>query len=240
MKKYLIIFDMDETLVSSDCSTLWHKYLVEKDIANEPGFLEKDKALMQAYYEGNMSLNEYFSFSVEPLAQLSERELTLHIEDFIEEKVLANVYPQAQALIHRLNSLGHTTMVISASASFLVEPIARRLGLHEAMGVDLKRSLSGITGEVEGIASYQMGKVLRLKLWLEHKGPFDKITFFSDSHNDLPLLEYAACAVAVNPDSKLEHIARESGWNICEWSVASSLSVSQQHAKSLISMIENS
>lgn len=219
MTQTLYVFDMDDTLINGDCSMIWNEYLVNQDIVTDPGFLERDRALMALYSEGKMSMEAYLSATLQPLQSVSLEQLSLWVEACVTEQILPRVYPEAQALIETLKQQKSRMLVISASAHFLIEPVARALGIPEALGINLKEDAGRITSQIEGIASYREGKVKRLEQWLAQQG-IDRqqleIHFYTDSINDLPLCLYADHAHLINPCPLLIQAA-DHRWQHYHW-----------------------
>ena len=219
MTQTLYVFDMDDTLIEGDCSMIWNEYLVEQGIVTEPGFLQRDRELMALYSEGKMSMEAYLSATLQPLQSVSLEQLSLWVEACVTEQILPRVYPEAQALIETLKQQKSRMLVISASASFLIEPVARALGIPEALGINLKEDAGRITSQIEGIASYREGKVKRLEQWLAQQG-IDRqqleIHFYTDSINDLPLCLYADYAHLINPCPLLIQAA-DHRWQHYHW-----------------------
>ncbi len=219
MTQTLYVFDMDDTLIEGDCSMIWNEYLVERGIVTEPGFLERDRELMALYSQGKMSMEEYLTVTIQPLQSVSLEQLRHWVDACVSECILPRVYPKAQALIEQLKQQDCRMLVISASAHFLIEPVARALGIPEAIGIDLKEEAGRITAQIDGIPSYREGKVQRLKQWLAQqnidRGELE-IHFYTDSINDLPLCRYADQAHLINPCPLLTQAA-PSHWQHYRW-----------------------
>ena len=219
MTQKLYVFDMDDTLLDGDCSMIWNEYLVEQGVVTEPGFLEQDRALMQRYSQGSMSMEEYLAFSLQPLERYNSEQLKAWVIACVNERILPRIYPQARALIQDLQDIDAPMLVISASVRFLVEPIAQALGINHALGIDLVEAEGKITPKIKGIASYREGKVQRLEQWLAECG-LDReqleIHVYTDSINDMPLCRYADQVHLVNPCPLLAQAAH-SGWQHYSW-----------------------
>lgn len=219
MAKPLYVFDMDETLINADCAMIWNQFMVEKGIATEPDFLEQDKRLMALYAKGEMDMEDYLEFSMAPLLDLPIEQVNLLVEECVEQHILAKQFSQSKTLIDQLRRDGIEMVIISASVTFLVEAVGRRLGIHTALGIDLVEDTRCYTAEIKGVPSYREGKVTRLKQWLEAQPEqYSEIHFYTDSINDLPLCEYADYSYLVNPCPRLRAQATRPNWQILNWS----------------------
>ncbi len=219
MSKPLYVFDMDDTLVNGDCAMLWNAFLVEKSIATAPEFLETDKAMMALYARGEMDMEEYLAYTLEPITAIPVAEIHALVEEFVTLKVLPNVFPEAIKLIHSLKEQNIPLLVISATVTFIVKRVAQRIGISDAIGIDLAMNESSYSNQVTGVASYREGKILRLKEWLAQNDTiFDEIHFYTDSINDLPLCEYADYTYLINPcDQLLDKAKQNEDWKIYNW-----------------------
>ncbi|MBB1489183.1 HAD family hydrolase [Oceanospirillum sediminis] len=209
----LVIYDMDETLLDADCSTLWIEYLIEQGMADRDEILQKEKQLMQDYYQGNLKVEDYVTMQLKPTIGLSFEELEPHLERYVAEKIRPVIRQQARTNIARHKEQGDRCLIISASTEFLIQPIARELGIEDIIGIEIEIEQGRITGNISGIPSYQEGKVTRLEKWLSlNTENMNNSWFYSDSHNDRPLLEKVTNPVAVNADEKLSRLATANGW----------------------------
>lgn len=220
MSNPLYVFDMDETLFDADCAMLWNEFLVEKGIANEPGFLEEDQRLMALYAQGKMDMEDYLKFSMSPLSGVPKETVSLLVEQCIGEKILPRMFSQAKTLLSQLKRDRIETVIVSASVSFLVAAIARRIGIDVAMGIDLVEEGGGYGATMCGTPTYREGKVLRLQQWLaKHEVSYSSLHFYTDSINDRPLCEFADVTYLVNPCPLLEALGQRKGWQQLHWSV---------------------
>ncbi|MFD2178477.1 HAD family hydrolase [Veronia pacifica] len=220
MTRPLYVFDLDETLIHADSSVLWNQFIVEKGLVTSPDFLEEDKRLMDQYASGDQDLNEYLSFAIAPLLSIPVEKIAELVDECVESKILSTVYPQARTLIETLRAQGKEMLIISASSSFIVEGVGKRLGIPVALGVDLEKSNGCYTSKVRGVPSYKEGKVTRLKSWIAAQNKtFDSIHFFTDSINDLPSCLNADFVYLVNPCPKLREYAKDTQWEILNWSL---------------------
>jgi len=215
----LAIFDLDGTLIKADSASLWSQFMVESGIVETADFLQQEEALMQLYAAGELDMTDYMSFSLAPLKGKSEAQISAMVPGFIEHWIRPCIYPQAFSLLDTLKVRGYRLLVISATAEFLVRPIAQALGISEVLAIDLEFDSDGChTGRTSGILTFREGKVLRLQQWLQqHQLSLQDARFYSDSINDLPLLESIDYPVATNPDPQLRKIAAERGWQQLDW-----------------------
>ncbi|WP_221074488.1 HAD family hydrolase [Agarivorans aestuarii] len=217
----LHIFDLDETLIAGDSGVLWHQFLVQEGVVTQVGFLEQDAAMMQQYALGELALEQYISFSLTPIKHLSSEQVDRLVSHFVRQQVNRIVYPQGQVLISQLKQ-SHEVLIISATVSFIVNQVAQLLGVEHHLGVDLYADQGKYTEQIQGVASFREGKVTRLKQWLtDQSRQYSSISFYSDSINDQPLLEYADNAYTVNPCPKLKQLALERNWTQFSWQLQS-------------------
>lgn len=224
MVKPLHIFDMDETLVNGDCASLWSQFLVNKGVVTDPDYLDTDKALMDQYAKGELDMEEYIVYTLAPITQIPAKDIDVLVDEFVNTQVVPLVFPEAITLVKSLKTLHLPCMIISATVSFIVDKVAKAMGIEDALGIDLviKKNSNGhpcYQNEVTGIATYREGKILRLQQWLANNPEqFESIHFYSDSINDLPLCEYADFAYLVNPCKRLASEAiKHPNWKIFNW-----------------------
>ncbi|HDM8042595.1 TPA: HAD family hydrolase [Vibrio campbellii] len=218
MSKPLYVFDLDETLINADCAMIWNEFMVEKGIATAPNFIEEDKRLMGLYAEGKMNMEDYLTFSMKPLENMPIEQVNALVEECVENHILVKLFPQAKTLIEQLLRDEIDMVIISASVTFLVEAVGRRIGIPNALGIDLVVADNRYSAEIDGIPSYREGKVTRLKQWLETQPDnYSEIHFYTDSNNDLPLCEYANYAYLVNPCPRLKEHTDRPNWTVLSW-----------------------
>ncbi|MFF7709209.1 HAD-IB family hydrolase [Pseudomonas sp. NPDC007930] len=214
----LALFDLDETLIHGDCASLWSAYMARIGWVDGGDFLQRDQQLMALYSEGKLAMEDYMAFSLAPLAGRTVEEVAAQVELYIGAVIEPLFYAEARRTVQAHREQGERLLVISASAAFLVKPIAARLGIEAALAIDLEVEGGRYTGRTVGVLTYREGKVLRLANWLEAEGEtLAGASFYSDSRNDLPLLKAVPRPVAVNPDAVLREHARQAGWAIVEW-----------------------
>ncbi len=220
MSKPLYVFDLDDTLIDGDCAMIWNAFLAEKGIATERNFVEEDRRRMALYAQGKMDMAEYIAFAMQPLAQVPSTTVQDWVEECVSRWIVPKQFAQARELIAQLKQQGNTCLIISASVSFLVKTVAQRFGIEHALGIDLVSQNGCYIGNIEGVASYREGKVLRLQQWLaEQNETYHDVHFYTDSINDLPLCQHADFAYVVNPCPRLKAQAEQHGWPILSWAV---------------------
>lgn len=211
----LAIFDLDGTLISGDSDYNWGQFLVEKNIVSEEEYKDKNEYFYQEYLAGTLDIIEYLSFSLAPLTQFSLPELMQLHDEFMVVKIAPLLQNKAIDLVANHKKKGHVTMIITATNEFITAPIARLFGVDHLIAPIPEIINDRYTGEVVGIPSFQEGKVTRLNDWLkETNNNLDGSFFYSDSHNDLPLLELVDNPIVVDADEKLTLTAKEKGWEI--------------------------
>ncbi len=211
----LAIFDLDNTLLGGDSDFLWGRYLCENGIVDEQAYRRANEHYYQQYLEGSLDILEFLEFVFKPLASYDMQTLEGWREAYLEQKIKPILLPAAEALVEKHRSQGDTLLIITATNSFLTTPIAQMLGIENLIATDPEIVNGRFSGRVAGQPSFQHGKVERLRQWLQSRGEELKdSTFYSDSHNDLPLLELVDTPVAVDPDPKLQAVAQQRGWQI--------------------------
>ncbi|MBW3698477.1 HAD-IB family hydrolase [Vibrio sp. T187] len=219
MTKQLIIFDLDKTLISVDSISLWNAYLLKNQLINDSTFITRNDEFIQSYHKGELNLNDYIEFCMQPLAHISVDRISQMAQQFANTMIVDKVFPSAKNLIKDLNSdPSITLLIISASPSFLVKHIARMLNIEHYIGTDIMVNEGCYAPLISGTASFKEGKVTRLKGWLTSTNVhFAETHFYTDSYNDLPLLLDADKAYAVNPCPQLTAHATTANWPILTW-----------------------
>lgn len=214
----LAIFDLDETLIQGDCANLWSHHMARLGWVDADRFVRRDEELMALYGEGKLAMEDYMAFSLAPLVGRTVEEVAYVAEPFVEEVIEPLFYQDACRCLARHREAGDRLLVISASARFLVAAIAARLGIDDVLAIDLEERDGCYSGRTRGVLTYRDGKVTRLQAWLDEQGePLRGASFYSDSRNDLPLLQRVDHPHAVNPDPALRAHAQAAGWPILAW-----------------------
>ncbi|WP_137885231.1 HAD family phosphatase [Pseudomonas sp. 2FE] len=215
----LAIFDLDETLIHGDCASLWSQQMARLGWVDGDSFLRRDAELMAAYAKGKLAMEDYMAFSLSPLVGRTPEEVAFVVEPFVEEVIEPRIYGDACTYLAKHRAAGDRLLVISASGVHLVAPIAARLGVEDVLAIGLELQHGFYSGHTEGVLTYREGKVTRLQAWLEAEGEsLEGASFYSDSRNDLPLLQLVSRPNTVNPDPVLRRHAEQAGWPILIWS----------------------
>ena len=211
----LAIFDLDNTLIGGDSDHLWGQFVCENGLVDGEDFAARNERFYEDYKAGKLDIDAYLRFALAPLVNHPQEELAAWHRDFMSSKIAPIMLPKAAQLIADHRERGHELLIITATNDFITRPIARALGIPELLACEAEIVDGFYTGEPLGIPSYHAGKVTRLYDWLEDRETtLQGAWFYSDSHNDLPLLELVDNPVAVDPDDTLLARARELGWPV--------------------------
>ena len=211
----LAIFDLDNTLIAGDSDNLWGQFLCEQGLVDSAGFDLQNEQFYRDYRAGNLDIDAYLRFALAPLRGQSMEILASWHRQFMHDKIEPIMLPRATALIAGHREQGHHLLVITATNAFITRPIADALGIEDLLACEAEIVDGLYTGEPRGIPSYHAGKVTRLNNWLATRDiSMDGSYFYSDSHNDLPLLERVDKPIAVDPDDALRSRAKDAGWPI--------------------------
>ena len=211
----LAIFDLDNTLIGGDSDHLWGQFVCEQGLVNSEDFSRRNEAFYADYEAGTLDIIAYLRFSLGTLKGHPPEQLDRWHQAFMDSKIKPIMLPAAEALIADHRRRDHELLIITATNHFITEPIATALGVNELLACEAEIVDGLYTGEPSGIPSYHAGKVTRLQQWLRDRdGDLEGAWFYSDSHNDLPLLELVDNPVAVDPDDTLRARAAELGWPV--------------------------
>lgn len=211
----LALFDLDNTLLAGDSDYLWGCFLVEKGLVDKQLYEEANQRFYQDYALGKLDIHEFLNFALQPLASNDAEMLKFLHQEFMEKHIKPIMTRRGKDLIAKHRREGDHPVIITATNSFVTGPIAQAFGVNDLIATEPEVLDGEYTGKVKGIPCFQQGKIERLHAWLdETKIGFDNSWFYSDSHNDLPLLEEVAHPIAVDPDDQLRAIASERGWQI--------------------------
>lgn len=211
----LAIFDLDNTLIGGDSDYLWGRFLAEHGIVDGEWYEQENLRFYEEYKAGTLDIFAFLRFSLRPLAENDPADLLRWRAEFIETTIRPIQLPAAQALIERHRDYGDTLLIITATNRFVTEPIANLLGIPHLIATDPEMRDGRYTGNVVGTPCFQQGKITRLNEWLNAQGGDLKGSwFYSDSHNDLPLLRLVDHPVAVDPDEPLTRHAKHHNWPV--------------------------
>lgn len=211
----LAIFDLDHTLLAGDSDHLWGEFMIDQGLVERENHQRQNDRFYAEYLAGTLDIAAYTRFALEPLVRLGPARLLPLREQFVARVIDPIVAPAAPALLERHRIGGDELLIITATNRFVTEPIAQLLGVEHLLATDPERVDGVYTGAIAGIPCYREGKVRRLEQWLaERDERYDVVTFYSDSHNDLPLLRHVQRPVAVDPDARLRAEAERKGWPV--------------------------
>ena len=209
----LAIFDLDNTLIGNDSDFLWGEFLVSRGYVDADEFAAQNAQFYEDYKSGNLDIIAYLKFALAPLSQQNMQTLNEWHNDFMQHFIEPIVLPKALALVDKHRQAGDRLLIITATNSFITRPIGERYGITELLGSDGEIIDNRYTGEVDGTPTFQEGKVTRLNEWLKKENEtLEDSYFYSDSHNDLPLLKIVDNPIVVDADGKLLAHAKENNW----------------------------
>ncbi|MFZ9137555.1 MAG: HAD family hydrolase [Hylemonella sp.] len=219
-KTKLALFDLDHTLLPIDSDYSWGNFTSTIGWTDPVEFARRNDQYFAHYQAGTLDVHDYVRFATEAVRQRGQSAALAARERFMREVIAPAIRPQALELVQGHRSAGDQIAIITATNEFVTRPIADAFGVKHLIAIELERDASGwITGEINGVPSFREGKVKRLEQWLlarEIARQKVEITFYSDSTNDLPLLENVDHPVATNPSEQLKAIALQRGWRILD------------------------
>ena len=209
----LAIFDLDNTLIADDSDYLWGQFLVDQGIVDKQEYEQANNKFYQDYKQGSLDIVEFLDFSLAPLANNDVILLHRCRDQFIEQRIKPLLLEPAHELIARHKARGDTLMVITATNRFVTEPIVQLYGIENLLATTPESKNGQYTGKFIGVPCFQKGKVTLLEQWLENSSvTLQDSWFYSDSHNDIPLLSLVDNPVAVDPDEQLKRHAKAKNW----------------------------
>ena len=216
----LALFDLDHTLLPLDSDHTWGVFTTELGWTDPHVFGQRNDEFYAHYQAGTLDIHDYVRFATRAARERGTVEAAQAHARYMDEVIRPRITPEALALVRSHQHAGDTVMIVTATNEFVTRPIAQAFGVSELIAVELERDANGwITGEIKGTPSFREGKVARVAQWLDTRGlqwGDVEMSFYSDSMNDLPLLEKAHHPVATNPDARLRQLATERGWRILE------------------------
>jgi HAD superfamily hydrolase (TIGR01490 family) len=216
----LALFDLDHTLLPIDSDYSWGEFTITLGWTDASSFKQRNDEFYAHYQAGTLDIHDYVRFATQAVRLQGAQAAAQARERYMREVITPNIRPAAQELVRKHQAAGDTVMIVTATNEFVTRPIAQAFGVSELIAVELERDTSGwITGEIKGTPSFREGKVQRVQQWLAHRGlgwSDVDMHFYSDSPNDLPLLERAQHPVATNPDERLRQLAQTRGWPILD------------------------
>ena len=215
----LCLFDLDHTLLPLDSDHEFGEFLIRVGLADAVSYRNRNDEFYRQYCDGTLVLGDYIDFTTSIWRTLPPSEQQALQQRFMEDVILPAIHPQARQLVEDHRSRGDLLAIVTATNEFVTAPIARAFGVDDLIAVKLVRDEQGrVTGHIDGIPSFREGKIARVEQWLAQRGQklsdFGRVSFYSDSPNDLPLLEQATDPVATNPGPALQALAEARGWRL--------------------------
>jgi HAD superfamily hydrolase (TIGR01490 family) len=214
----LALFDLDNTLLSGDSDYEWAQFLIEKGVLERAHYEARNEEFFSQYKAGTLDIQAFLAFQLAPLALYARDALDAWHEQFMQQKIRPMMRPKGRALVNEHLARGDVCAILTSTNAFITGPIAREFGIPHLLATELECSAGRFTGRPDGIPCFREGKITRLKHWLEERGErlnsYAASWFYSDSLNDLPLLEHVTHPVAVDPDDTLRGEAHVRGWRV--------------------------
>ena len=211
----LAIFDLDNTLLRGDSDHAWGQFLIENHIVDGPEYARENERYYVQYQAGTLDIMEFLAFVLRPLALHDRATLERWHRQYLQNKIQPMIKPDARALVEKHRARGDTLVIITATNSFIATPIAAEFAIPNVIATEPEVRNGRFTGKVTGTPCYREGKVVRLQSWMaQHGANLQNSWFYSDSHNDLPLLQAVDHPVAVNPDEILQREAQARAWPV--------------------------
>lgn len=209
----LVAFDLDNTLLAGDSDYLWGQYLAAEGAVDAENFESENRRFYAQYEAGTLDIHEYAEFALGLMGQIEPEQLHALRHSFVQNVIRPIVAPGAPALIDKHRQAGDNMLIITATNTFVTEPIADLLGIETLIGTEPEYRNGRMTGRIEGTPCFQAGKVTKINDWLQGQ-TISRSWCYSDSANDVPLLEWAHEPIAVDPCPRLRKIAEERHWEV--------------------------
>lgn len=224
MSRTLALFDLDHTLLPLDSDQSWARFYATLGIEGSESHAQEIDAYYQQYVAGTLDMTEYLGLTLAPLARHSRDQLDTWHRAFMKTAIEPAIRPEALALVRRHLDAGDLCCIVTATNAFITAPIAKALGVAHLLAIDLATEgddpLARYTGHSMGVVTFREGKIVRTEQWLASMGltlgDFETSYFYSDSINDVPLMERVTHPVATNPDPRLRQIATDRAWPVIE------------------------
>ncbi|MDA8109197.1 MAG: HAD-IB family hydrolase [Betaproteobacteria bacterium] len=214
----LALFDLDNTLLAGDSDYEWGQFLVDRGVLAREAYEAQNRAYYEQYAAGTLDIHEYLGFALRPLAEHAPEDLARWHAAFMASRIRPMITPRARDLVRGHIAAGDLCAIVTATNSFVTAPIAREFGVPHLIATEPEKAGGRFTGRVAGTPCFREGKIRRVDEWLAGLGrplaSFAESTFYSDSHNDLPLLARVTRPVAVDPDAQLADEAGRRGWPV--------------------------
>ena len=214
----LVLFDLDNTLLAGDSDFEWAQFLISKGVLDKEVYEARNQQFYDQYKAGTLDIFEFLDFQLKPLARHSRAQLDAWHREFLDTRIRPMMTDKARALVRTHLDSGAVVAVVTATNSFVTGPIAREFGIPHLIATIAAQRDGVFTGQPRGTPAFKAGKIERVEAWLESLGlcweSFAKSSFYSDSHNDLPLMGKVTHPVAVDPDDTLRAHAQAQGWPV--------------------------
>jgi HAD superfamily hydrolase (TIGR01490 family) len=215
-KQNLALFDLDNTLLAGDSDFQWGQFMIAQGLLDKAAHHDRNVQFHEDYKQGKLDIDAFLKFQLHPLSQHKHAFLDeVHLK-YMEQVIRPMMTDKARALVEKHRAQGDILMVITATNSFITRPIALDFGIENLIGTDPEEINGEFTGNYVGVPSFQAGKVTRLNQWLDKRGQtlsdFEVSYFYSDSHNDLPLMKLVTNPIAVDADETLTAYAKQENW----------------------------
>ena len=216
----LVLFDLDNTLLDGDSDYEWAQFLIDQGVLERASYEHRNQEFFDQYKAGRLDIYAFLDFQLAPLAQFPRAQLDAWHVQFMAQKILPKISAAARRLVDQSVREAQLCAIVTATNSFVTAPIAREFGVAHLVATEPEQISGRFTGKVSGTPCFREGKITRVEQWLAAQGrrweDFSETRFYSDSHNDLPLLERVTHPVAVRPDHPLRQAALARGWDIIE------------------------
>jgi HAD superfamily hydrolase (TIGR01490 family) len=214
----LVLFDLDNTLLNGDSDYEWARFLIEQGVLDGPVYEAQNNAFFDMYKQGTLDIHAFLAFQLKPLSEYSRAQLDNWHRQFMQTRILPIMGQPARSLVRRHLDEGSLCAIVTATNAFITGPIARSFGIPHLVATELEEIDGKFTGRPHGTPCFREGKLERVDQWLASLGhawdEFPATTFYSDSLNDIPLLERVSRPVAVDPDERLRTLAGQRGWPV--------------------------
>jgi HAD superfamily hydrolase (TIGR01490 family) len=212
------LFDLDNTLLAGDSDFEWGQFLIGEGVLDREVHQARNVQFYEDYKAGTLDINAFLEFQLKPLSRHPRSQLDAWHAKYMEQKIRPMITEKSRALVQKHRDNGDLMVIITATNSFVTGPIAREFGIDHLIGTNPEQINGEFTGRVTGVPSFKEGKVTRMHQWLESREQrlkdFETTWFYSDSHNDLPLMKLVSNPVAANPDAQLQAYAEANSWPI--------------------------
>ena len=214
----LALFDLDNTLLTGDSDFEWAQFLISQGVLDREAYEARNLEFYEQYKAGTLDIHVFLDFQLKPLSRHPRSQLDAWHRLFMQTRILPMIGQKARDLVHHHRAEGHRLVMITATNSFVTAPIAREFGVPVLIATEPEQSAGEFTGLASGVPCFREGKVTRLEAWLAQQAAdwssIERSWFYSDSHNDVFLMERVTDPIAVDPDPPLAQVARERGWPV--------------------------